>query len=130
MSSSRRNLWPQDIAVTDLVPPVAILKEQASLLGKQTQNLVEAHVVLGGSRNPGMYPFHYYFQVIAPALDGYRYNLFSISHGVQFYPVRIEFEDADIEVQNEEEFMTALANIFSSDKTKGIISALIAQSKA
>lgn len=130
MSTSRRNLWPEDIAVTDVVPPVAILKEQASLLGKRTQNLVEARVIQGGSHSPARYPFYYYFQLIAPALDNYRYNLFSISHGVQFYPVRIEFEDSDTEVQSEDEFMSELERIFSSDKTKGIISALIAQSKA
>lgn len=49
---------------------------------------------------------------------------------MQFYPVRIEFEDSDTEVQSEDEFMSELERIFSSDKTKGIISALIAQSKA
>ena len=40
------DLWPEDIAVyTKLRSPATILREQASLLGDRTQNLVEADVV-------------------------------------------------------------------------------------
>lgn len=131
MSALRRNLWPEDIAVTDAVAPVVILKEQAALLGQQTQNLVEARVYPGQSRY-SEYPFVYYFELVAPALENYRYRLFEISHGVEFYPVRIGFEGFDgySDAKSENEFMEELANIFSSERTKRIISSLIAQSKA
>jgi hypothetical protein len=129
--SVRPSLWPEDIAVTDAVAPVVILKEQASLLGQRTQNLVEARVYPGQSHYIE-YPFVYYFELIAPALDNYRYRLFGISHGVEFYPVRMEFEEFDgyRDAISEREFMEELAKIFSSERTKRIISSLIAQSKA
>jgi hypothetical protein len=129
--SVRPSLWPEDIAVTDAVAPVVILKEQASLLGQRTQNLVEARVHPGQLHYVG-YPFVYYFELVAPALDNYRYRLFGISHGVEFYPVRIEFEEFDgyRDAISESEFMDELAKIFSSERTKRIISSLIAQSKA
>ena len=129
--SVRPSLWPDDIAVTDAVAPVVLLKEQASLLGQETQNLVEARVHPGQSRY-SEYPFVYYFELVAPALDNYRYRLFEISHGVGFYPVRIEFEEfaCPRDAISENDFMEELAKIFSSERTKRIISSLIAQSKA
>jgi hypothetical protein len=128
MSTSTRNLWPEDIAVTDDVAPVTILKEQASLLGQRTQNIVEAYVIkpkYATHRDP---PFRYNFYLMAPALD-YRYQLFTITHGLEFYPVSITFEDLTVEIADEDGLMQELANIFSSEKTKRIISSLIAQSK-
>jgi len=38
------DLWPKDIGNTNLRAPVSILREQASLLGEKTQNLVKADV--------------------------------------------------------------------------------------
>jgi hypothetical protein len=116
--------------VTAAVAPVVILKEQASLLGQRTQNLVEARVLPGQSRNNS--GFVYYFELVAPALDNYRYQLFEISHGVEFYPVRIEFEEfsGPRNAISESDFMQELGNIFSSARTKRIISSLLAQSKA
>ncbi len=38
------NLWPENLTVTGTKAPVIILREQASLLGEATQNIVEAEV--------------------------------------------------------------------------------------
>jgi hypothetical protein len=154
MSISPRNLWPEDIAVTQVVAPVAILKEQASMLGERTMNLVEGRVKQNFSDSGGLrFPkpsgksrathsgddlydsdFSYDFDLVAPALNNYRYRLFSISHGVEFYPLLITNSAAltgdGIEVPHEEGFLAMLEMIFSSEKTKGIISSLIAQSRA
>jgi hypothetical protein len=133
MSISARNLWPADIAVTETVAPVAILKEQASLLGEQTQNLVEARVRQEPSRiNYGGHEFVYSFELIAPALDRYTYELFRVSNGLGLYPLEIAFAGSGYprKVSNEDEFMKELEIIFSSDKAKSIIKSLIAQSRA
>jgi len=137
MSISPRNLWPEDIAVNEVVAPVAILKDQASLLGERTKNLVEGRVT---QREHHFHEpdFVYDFYLVAPALNNYRYRLFSISHDVQFYPLAIEEggvsdlngRDSQFQVSNEEEFLEALATMFSSERTKGIISSLIAQSRS
>lgn len=133
MSISPHNLWPDDIAVTGVVAPVTILKDQASVLGQRTKNLVEGRVTQSNE------PFHednftYRFDLVAPALNNYRYRLFSISHGVEFYPLIITnsaaFNGDEVEVPNEEEFLNALGNIFSSEKTRRVITSLIAQSRA
>lgn len=137
MSISPRDLWPDDIAVNEVVAPVAILKHQASLLGERTKNLVEG-IVTQRKREYGETGFIYDFYLVAPALDFYRYRLFSISHTVDFYPLSIQDiggPDLDghaskLKVNDEEEFLQALAKVFSSEKTKGIISSLIAQSSA
>jgi hypothetical protein len=138
MSISPRNLWPEDIAVTDAVAPVSLLREQASLLGERTKNLVEGSVVTPGTvRGVDRFSkdqFSYGLDLVAPALNNYRYRLFSISHGVEFYPLTISGSEAlnsdEFQVNNEEEFLKALETIFSSEKTKGIIASLIAQSRA
>lgn len=136
MSISPRNLWPEDIAVTDVVAPVSILKEQASLLGERTKNLVEGSVTPGLGKGVNVLlkdRFNYDFDLVAPALNHYRYRLFSISHGVEFYPLIIDVTALDtdqFQLYNEEEFLKALEALFSSEKTKGIIGSLIAQSRA
>lgn len=139
MSISPRNLWPEDIAVTDAVAPVSLLREQASLLGERTKNLVEGSVVTPGTVRGVDFlqqkdRFSYGLDLVAPALNNYRYRLFSISHGVEFYPLTISGTEAlnsdEFQVNNEEEFLKAIERIFLSEKTKRIISSLIAQSRA
>ena len=145
------DLWPEDIDVTDELPPVSILKEQAALLGQRTKNLVEGRVRGGisdyartqfhyrGSDYPRT-QFHYTFELVAPALENYRYELFSISHDVDIYPLIVEWDSPDNAmlsqvagergIENEEQFIGALEIIFSSDRTRKVISSLISQSRA
>ncbi|MEK6301201.1 MAG: hypothetical protein AABO41_10805 [Acidobacteriota bacterium] len=134
MSISPRNLWPEDIAVTQIVAPVAILKEQAALLGERTKNLVEGRVTQRKRDFMDFSKLTYDFDLVAPALDHYQYRLFSISHNVEFYPLTIDNSDAlndsQLHVNDEEEFLHALGQIFSSEKTKGVIKSLVAQSRA
>lgn len=134
MSISPHNLWPEDIAVTGVVAPVTILKDQASVLGQRTKNLVEGRVKQGTGDPLGNNKFSYDFDLVAPALNNYRYHLFSIWHGVEFYPLIISssaaFPGVELEVPNEEEFLNALGSIFSSEKTRRVITSLIAQSRA
>ncbi len=139
MSISPRNLWPEDIAVTEQVSPVSILKEQGALLGQRTKNLVVGRV-RGGPSEYGGDQFRYTFELVAPALDNYRYELFGISHGVEFYPLSIDWDSPDkpelwalfVEagIESEEVLLKALEMIFSSLKTRKVISSLIAQSRA
>ena len=90
MCISPRNLWPEDIAVTDAVAPVSILKEQASLLGNRTRNLVEGSVSRRIDIDSfGDDSFWYEFDLVAPALNRYQYRLFSIKHSINFYPLTI-----------------------------------------
>ncbi len=126
-AKSTRDLWPDDIKVDEMVTPLSILKEQASLLGQKTQNLVEAEV----QTKPLGADFSHSFFLVAPPLDNYRYKLFEIHHPIDMYPVKIVDENGGIryEPRSQDEFIAKLREVLTSEKTKSVIRALIAQSQ-
>ena len=88
------DLWPQDIATTELTPPVTLLKEQGTLLGEKTKNLVVGKVVRlddWSYAQPGH--FAYAFYLVAPALGNYRYKLLTLSYPPEFYPLCIDVDE-------------------------------------
>ena len=149
-----RSLWPDNIVTVDIKSPVAILKEQAALLGQKTQNLVEAQVIQG--RQPSIEDirkaismsklpapvepiFVYDFLITAPPLDFYAYRAFTIQHSIDLYPVRI-WADQDIQAEivpesakriiettSEAEFTEILGKILATEKISRVIGALLAQ---
>ncbi len=132
MPTTSNDLWPDDIAVTDVVTPVNILKEQASMLGAKTKNLVQGEIVQRITRREGESPdsFIFSFNLKAPALQNYKYQLFWVTYPITFYPLTIHKggADSDITVNSQDELVDELRNIFSHEKTKNVIHALIAQS--
>src|SRR5438067_362556 len=118
--AAKTDYWGE-ITKSEVRAPVTILREQAALLGTKTRYLVEAHVetVKYGTS------FMHKFNLVVPALDGYTYELFKVSHGIEIYPVRVS--TLDVELQNEAEFLAWLGNALSSDETKRIIANLLAQ---
>lgn len=127
MATNPRDFWPSDINVLpDLQTPVSILREQASLLGEKTNNLVEAEVRSQGDKSS---QFVHTFFLVAPALDNYRYPLFTVTHKVDLYPATISFASQGLQAENEVKFVEYLKKIFADEKTKKVIQALIAQSR-
>ncbi len=167
------SLWPNDIGVTDQNAPVTILRDQASLLGRQLRNVVKAEVKTKSTasspilewpscdmdeRSPNQLSlthdsiedeatkptssenFVYDFYIVGPLLENYRYRVFTISYDFRLYPVKF-YLDRDIVKQfwsekdqiiasSEAEFMSILMLIFSSDKMRQIINAIVIQSGA
>jgi len=146
-----KDLWP-DTFVDPSQPkaPVAVLREQASLLGEKTNNLVTAEVKplgrqIGKAQNDPFMPpdaepeeeFRYIFYLIAPALDHYRYRLFTIGNNIELYPVTLywsqETEESTKEqvtfAYNQEDLEEMLANIFRAPKTQRVIRAMLLQSE-
>lgn len=151
------DLWPDDIAYTRQKAPVTILKEQAALLGQKTQSIVTASVE---AIPPGMLrrtpqdvwqtrqdTFAYQFSLVAPALSYYRYQLFSVVHDANIYPVLFRFdeevkreycatfapatglEEPHVEAESEEQFLEVLRFVFQSRKARQVIQAILAQSQ-
>ncbi len=135
------DLWPRDIVASETTKsPVNILREQASLLGAKTKNLILAEVVQLEWRRDRK-DFGYIFNIVAPALSSYRYQLLGIYHNVAFYPLEIAVEDEILEsidvqisegknsfdVESEEQFLQALKAIFNSEKAKRVITALLSK---
>lgn len=101
--------------------PVAILREQASLLSAKTGNLLERQVktTVVGTR------FFHSFRLVAPALDRYTYGLFTVSHDVSMYPASAD--DVAPRLSDEAEFTAWLRTELSSPETKRVVSTLLAQ---
>jgi hypothetical protein len=146
------SFWPDDIARPTAKAPVAILKEQASFLGKKTRNLVEVKIAPNETYSGGS-TFSYDFNIVAPTLN-FSYGLFSIVHGIGLYPVFFKLDDSLFEevrlalgegqpdkstdkvisrygkgvlAKSEEEFEGILKAILNSEKTKRVIRGIIAQ---
>ena len=144
------DLWPKELSTVDQRSPLTILKEQASLLGEKTQNIVIAVLAnydMFGPLLRGNYPFKYGFVLTCPALGNYRFRLFSIGYGINMYPVCFDLdsdvageiiedthvepgEDETFQASNEEEFIEILKRIFSSRKALQVIRALLSQAKS
>lgn len=134
VKARNNDLWPDFAPAEGEVPPITILKEQASLLGLKLRNLIEADVETG-TTDSRHYLRHTLF-LIAPVLNFYRYKLLDVEHpATQMYPVTIKvFSDdpantaSEIKADNEDEFKAALKDIFASTQTKKVIESLLAQS--
>jgi hypothetical protein len=119
--ATQPDLWG-DIQVAAIRTPAAILREQAALLGQKTQNVIEARV----DTETYDKDFHHYFRLIVPALDNYTYELFSVRHSVELYPVKSGFK----EFKTESEFTDWLREKLSSPETRKIVGNLLAQANS
>lgn len=139
------DLWPGNIPSHSIIrTPVAILKEQASLLGDKTKNIVEAKVRASEGLELPDGHFRYRFNILAPCLGSYTYHLFVIVHPIDFYPVTFEagfavvedmakngsceIDDVKLIAETEEQFMDILKAILATDKTRQVVEAILAQS--
>jgi hypothetical protein len=147
-----KDLWPNDIAQVVNRTPVTILKEQASLLGSKTKNIVTAEVGQV-DEDATSHDLIYRFYIVAPALKNYHYRLFDISHPIDLYPLTV-FPDSSVadeliygkpeflqaydlganerhgsfQVQKEESFLALLEQIFAAQKTRRVIASILGQS--
>lgn len=133
------DLWPKDLFEFRINTPLAIMKEQASLLTKKSNHRLRAEVE---TRATGGDKFRHIFYLIVPALEDYRYELFEIEHGVLPYPltiisqpgIAIIFGSKPIvkgfgsdPINSETEFVDWLKGVLQSTATKKIIGSLFAQ---
>jgi hypothetical protein len=125
------DLWPTDVTVTDVLSPATILRYQAGQLRGKTRNLLEAEV----ETVPGENEVTIEFYVVAPALDRYRYLLFSVKHRPDLvYPATIVAECFNVsgyerpEADGQQEFTKLVGQVLSSRETRSVIHSLIAKS--
>jgi hypothetical protein len=89
------DLWPEEISLENSRSPVGILREQAEFLGVRTKNVVTAEVVLSPKLKNILEESYFFhgFYIVAPALGGYKYKLFSIINELVFYPTTFDLDD-------------------------------------
>ncbi|MGB8769733.1 MAG: hypothetical protein WCC92_08965 [Candidatus Korobacteraceae bacterium] len=116
------DLWPENIADSNLTTPVTILKEQAALLGEKTRQLVKGEIVTQTTGNL----FVHYFYIVAPTL-GYKFELFQISHGINFYPLTLRYLNNTIALASESAFKEKLKEILAAQHTLNVVHSILAQ---
>jgi hypothetical protein len=136
------DLWPDDILqIPKTKAPVAILKEQAAILGQKTNNSIKGSIEQNslGPKNR----FDYIFIIIATGIN-YNFRLFEIYHDINFYPITIKINEdtgkelanagmkitnlGTVKVSSEKEFLEALRIIFNSPTTRNVLSSLLSLS--
>jgi hypothetical protein len=123
MAATNLDLWPA-LPHVKLRTPVSILREQAALLGHKTKNLLEAEV----STNTWHGELRHSFKIVAPALD-YSFELFSVTHGLDLYPILGQRANEAVATRLEDEaaFIVWVREQLSSERTLRLIQALLAQ---
>lgn len=138
--TAQTDFWGEIVPAQERTP-LAILREQAALLGTKTKNLVEATVDTSVTPDG---QFVHRFTLVVPALSSYRFELFRIEHGVAIYPITVALEVPSAQLsrgpvnllvppslsphlQTEQEFVDWLHRKLSSAETKRIIANLLAQ---
>ena len=153
MSETRPDLWPDDIDVTSIVPPLVILREQAALLGERTKGLVRGEVesteepkegfeeYLEDALPPKSRVVHVHtLYLVAPALDNYKYSLLSVRHDFQPYPCEALFLPAPEgtvldrfgnpnRIEGRDVFVHWLGLALSHNRTTRLIHALISRTQ-
>jgi hypothetical protein len=122
------DLWPKTkFATDDIVTPVSILRRQAALLGEKTQQLVTAEVTTAATGSN----MEHSFRLVAPALNNYRYELFSVTHKVdELYPLTgYSRESPTRKIPDQSALVEWLKEVLSAESTLKRIDALMAQAK-
>lgn len=119
------DFWPANIAESNLITPVTILKEQAALLGEKTRQLVKGEVV---TQTTGTLLVHYFY-IVAPTLS-YRFELFNVQHHVNFYPLVLGYLNKSTSLPTENDFKEKLKEIFAAQHTLNVVHSILAQVRA
>lgn len=119
------DLWPADLGDFKLMPPVSILREQADWLSKKTKGRLDGKVISGRDSSS----FLHRFLVVAPALDNYSYELFKVWHPIDYYPLKFSMGSSAYskECKDEQQFLAAIKEFLADEKTKRVVSAILAQ---
>ena len=117
------DLWP-DFKAEKIRSPKTILKEQADLLGKKTNNILLCELYFYPSSSK-LNLIEFDFKIKAPNLGGYTYRLFFGDYQVHtLYPASIDFEPA----KDEKDFVELVKKNLNSLENIKVINSLYSQS--
>lgn len=130
MAEMIRNLWPDDVVETDVLTPHAIMNYQAGLLKEKTNGLLCAEV----RTNIESDRMRHTFEIVAPALDNYRYQLFVVSHAADMvYPASVIADCLDKpggiwpQASTQDELLGLISLVLNSNDAKSVLHSLIAR---
>jgi hypothetical protein len=124
------NLWGDLPDLKEIRTPASILKEQGTRLTEMTNGVLRGKTTIQQS-TPGRFTLE--LRMVASALQGYEYTVVKISHGIDLYPLTVSADISDVpfrnRCENEGELLAALKAVLTSEKTRAVMTALLAQSK-
>src|SRR5205807_3389682 len=122
------NLWGDLPKSGDLRTPVSILREQATILGDQTNNVLVGDVIT--TKRGGNIVSE--FEIVAPALDNYRVTVLTISHDMTLYPLLVirHLGGSNVQCPDETSFIAVLKETLPGKRVHQIVNSLLSQSKA
>jgi hypothetical protein len=108
--------------VAKIRTPAAILREQAALLTKQTRGTLVGVVETSNVDNNMVTKL----AISVPSLNDYRYNILTYRQPVEMYPGILDSAQSHT-VNNEEQFITHVRQVLSSDRIRNVIGSLLSQ---
>lgn len=136
------DFWPAIENVEDAHSPVVLLRKQAEKLTDKSGRRLRGRVStttgrlgMDAMRALGKVDdiystdnFTHVFSIDVPSLEDYSYRLFTVSHGIDSYPVTYEDENHLWQaLADEGKFTFWLKQTLSSEKTKRILNTLAGQ---
>jgi hypothetical protein len=122
-----KNMWGKLDDLEPIKTPTQILKEQGNFLYGATKGILNTETTVQTIGNR----FSIDFDIVAPYLNEYRYNLLTIGYGLDFYPLKMvdKVHNVTYECESEEHFIAVVESVLSSREVRKIIQTLISQSK-
>ncbi len=141
-----KSLWgdmPKDQDLPDI--PSKILKEQGEILTEATSGIligeIKGNVIAIAAADDGIWLqktatdtsgselFVVSLRIKVPALNGYIFEVLSIEHSIELYPVTIRdyLNVTSTTCRNVDEYEQALTKVLSSKKVKSAVATLLAQ---
>jgi hypothetical protein len=120
------DLWPSQLTAVEVASPISILRRQAAVLGERTNYRLQGDVSTDAFNETCIHRFN----ITAPNLNRYTYELFAVRHDISFYPVTCMFQGHEVQAKTDKELMEWLRGAFASPHTIQVIDALLAQIEA
>ena len=117
---SRENLW-FDFNAEEIVNPKTLLNEQAVFLREKSEGRLTAHIQHLNLKDGEILN---HFNIVAPRLANYRFNLFSLKYSIPPYPLVFIYETIETEIANEEALLQKISEIIFLKETKDKLNSL------
>lgn len=131
MSSDAESFWNLDLEGPIEKTPKRVMQQQAEFLTEDTNGSLVGIVTTRKDPTDPRTMLHE-FTVRVPALGGYKFRLFFISHSMTLYPVTIGSEllsGTSYKCTNIEEVEAGIREVLNNESVKRVINSLYIQSQ-
>jgi hypothetical protein len=120
------DLWGDVPAGEKMQTPISILREQAGILSRKTNDELQGEIIVGKNDTE----FTAKLRIIVPALNNFTVDILRITYPIGLYPVNIKPLVSGLiphDAEDDAEYNEYLASYFQSDEVRTIIKRLRTQ---